>query len=214
MRVFLFLAVGAIGFLASPIFAQVNGEQALKNFEEEELGFLAGDEDLDALSMDLLSEDLDLFDEESSDLKKESRQARLLKDHILAEVSLLQRENLLYQDELERINDDIVHYEALLEKLSRENERLIAENDALEADQRTMDEDDAQTVQQNNVVIQRNEERMINYDILLNDLNLHSVELEDLIEENTETIERQSDLLEVCDDIIQTNDYLLQPSGK
>jgi hypothetical protein len=77
-----------------------------------------------------------------------------------------------------------------------------------------MDEDDAQTVQQNNVVIQRNEERMINYDILLNDLNLHSVELEDLIEENTETIERQSDLLEVCDDIIQTNDYLLQPSGK
>jgi hypothetical protein len=95
MRVFLFLAVGAIGFLASPIFAQVNGEQALKNFEEEELGFLAGDEDLDALSMDLLSEDLDLFDEESSDLKKESRQARLLKDHILAEVSLLQRENLL-----------------------------------------------------------------------------------------------------------------------
>lgn len=210
----MFLAVGAIGFLASPIFAQVNGEQALKNFEEEELGFLAGDEDLDALSMDLLSEDLDLFDEESSDLKKESRQARLLKDHILAEVSLLQRENLLYQDELERINDDIVHYEALLEKLSRENERLIAENDALEADQRTMDEDDAQTVQQNNVVIQRNEERMINYDILLNDLNLHSVELEDLIEENTETIERQSDLLEVCDDIIQTNDYLLQPSGK
>ena len=214
MRVFLFLVVGAFCILTTPVFAQVNGEQALKNFEEEELGFLAGDEDLDALSMDLLAEDLDLFNQETVDLRKESTQAKLLKDHIQAEISLLNREILLYQDQLERINADIDHYDVLLEDLSRENERLIAENDALEADQRNLEEDDFQTIQQNNLLIQENEERMINYDLLLNDLNFQTVELEDLIQENEETIERQMELMEVCEDIILTNEYLLQPSGK
>lgn len=214
MRVFLFLVVGAFCLLATPVFAQVNGEQSLKNFEEEELSFLGGDEDLESLSMDLLAEDLDLFDQETTDLNKESRQAKLLKNSIQAEISLLTRENLLYQDEVERMNEDIEHYESLIEDLSRENERLIAENDALEADQRTMEEDDYQTVQQNNNLIQENEERMVNYDLLLTDLNFQTVELEDLIEENIETIERQDELMEVCDDIILTNEYLLQPSGK
>ncbi|MEZ4686833.1 MAG: hypothetical protein R3B47_12430 [Bacteroidia bacterium] len=214
MRVFLFLVVGAFCILTTPVFAQVNGEQALKNFEEEELGFLAGDEDLDALSMDLLAEDLDLFDQETVDLRKETAQAKLLKDHIQAEISVLNRENLLLQDQLERINADIDHYGGLLEDLSRDNERLIAENDALEADQRNLEEDDFQTIQQNNTMISENEERMISYDLLLNDLNFQTVELEDLIEENDETIERQMELMEVCEDIILTNEYLLQPSGK
>ena len=62
--------------------------------------------------------------------------------------------------------------------------------------------------------IRETEARIMSYDELVNDLNLQEIELEDLIEENNETIERQIELLEVCDDIIHTNELLSQPSGE
>ena len=214
MRVFILLTAGMLMLLAAPAFAQVNSDNALKNFGDEELELLTGDEDLDALTMDLLESDFDHFDTETKDLNRESAQAQLLLDHIQAEVNVMRRENLLYQDQLDRLNEDIEHYEALIDDLERENERLMAENDALSADKRAMEEEDRQTVAQNVQQFRENEIRIIRYDEIVSGFNYEIVELEDLIEENDETIVRQLELMEVCEDIIQTNEMLLQPSGK
>lgn len=214
MRFFTLISVAVLLLLTAPAIGQTNSNRELKNFGEEELTLLAGDEDLDALTMDLLEMDLDLFDNESRDLARETAQATLLRDHIQAEITVLNREIMLYQDQLERLAEDMEHYENLIDELGRNNERLLAENDALSADQRNMEEEDRQIVAQNGQLIQQNEDKILNYDVLVNDYNYQTVELEDLIEENEETILRQMELLEVCEDMIQTNEFMMQPSGK
>ncbi|MFK7969924.1 MAG: hypothetical protein AB8F95_06130 [Bacteroidia bacterium] len=214
MRVFTLLALFGFFLLLTPTIAQEATDNVLHNFEENELELLTGDDDLEALTMSLLEVDLNNFESESGSLRRENNQAKLLLEHIQAEVTMIRRENAIMLDQLETLNGEIEHYEELLENLERENERLLIENDAMSADRRSLEEEDRQLMVQNSQVITENEARILQYDNIIHGYNMDLVELEDIIEENQETIERQIDLIEVCEDMIQTNELMMQPSGK
>lgn len=173
-------------------------ENLLKSEEEELIGMrlLAFEEEMNTLTRD--------------ELLQESRQAKNLMARVQAEMAMVEDENLILGQKINRLELQQEKFMHESRRLRRETEMLLSENAELSEGEAQTAEEDQESVNQNLRKIREIESRIAMIEEEMTEIQSQILDAETEIESNEDELDRHEELLESCELVIQSNLRILQ----
>jgi chromosome segregation ATPase len=210
MKLVKFLLISSLLFLFSFSFAQQTKSNDLTSIPEEDIENLLKSEEEELIGMRLLAFDEEMNSMTREELLQESRQAKNLMARVLAEIAMVEDENVILSQKINRLE---LEQEKLLKegtRLRRLTEILLSENAELsEGESQTAEEDQA-SVNQNLQKIREIERTISEMEGKMTDIQSEILDAETEIESNEDELDRHEELLDSCESVIQSNTRILK----
>lgn len=142
-------------------------------------------------------------------IKRETRQAKLLKQKIQADLGVIEEEVSMLNERITALEREDEELGRKLAKLTRTNEDLLSENNELAEASELIEEEDEETVNENLVQIRKNDQLIGQYEQRILSNQQAIAEAEERIEDTQESMARLKDQLETCKGVISSNQQLL-----
>lgn len=210
MKLIKFLLFSFLLFLISFSFAQQTKSTDLSSIPEEDIENLLKSEEEELIGMRLLAFDEEMNSLTREELLQESKQAQNLMARVLAEIAMVEDENLILSQKINRL-------ELGQEKLMKESSRLRRLTEMLLSENAELSEGESQTAEEDQVSVNQNLQRIREIENTISrnegkmtDIQSDILDAETEIESNEDELDRHEELLDSCESVIQSNKRILK----